>query len=367
MVFGKPRRSGRPRRGRCAPACGRVGSMAGAAALVLLLAAGPAGAQGAVVAENLLPDPQQMARVEAAVDRALEYIQQQQRPNGSWPSSFGSNNGINGICLLAFLGRGHVPGRGPYQDVVDRGVNYILATQQKNGLYLSPNPSTGPMYEHALATLAMVEAYGFIPSVAMRASVRRAVDLIIKSQSPLGGWRYQPVPGSADLSVTVMQIVALRAAMNARLEVPKQTVANALKYVRACAVPAGGFAYQPGGAPGQARTAAGLLSMQLFGAFDDRAVAKGLAYLAKVPFKPTIAYFWYANYYAMQAHFQAGGSHWANWHPKIRTMLLDSQQSDGSWPGYVEEKYNGPARCYSTGLAAMVLEVYMHYLPAYQR
>ena len=164
-----------------------------------------------------------------------------------------------------------------------------------------------------------------------------------------------------------MQVVALRAAMNARLDVPKTTVENALKYVRSCAAPAGGFAYQPGGAPGHARTAAGVLSMQLLGAFDDRAVGQGLDYLAKAGYATSVAYFWYMNYYAMQAHFQAGGSHWANWHPKVRKCLLDSQQPDGSWPGYAEEKYNGPARCYSTGLAAMTLEVYMHYLPAYQR
>ncbi|MBE3132449.1 MAG: terpene cyclase/mutase family protein, partial [Acidobacteria bacterium] len=337
-------------------------------AALAAIAPAPARAQGeSAVAESLLPDPREMARVEASVDRALEYLQQQQRPDGSWPCALGSNNGINAICLLAFLGRGHVPGRGPYQDVVDRGVNYLLATQQKTGLYMSANPSSGPMYEHALATLAMVEAYGFIPSIAMRASVRQAVDLIIKSQSPLGGWRYQPVPGDADLSVTVMQIVALRAAMNARLDVPKPTIDNALKYVRSCAVAAGGFGYQPGGPPTPARSAAGLLSMQLLGAFDDRAVPKGLEYLAKTPFEPGSAYFWYGTYYGMQAHFQAGGSHWANWHPKVRKMLLDNQQPDGSWLGYHEQSQNGPALCYSTGLAAMSLEVYMHYLPAYQR
>ncbi|HUU11714.1 MAG TPA: prenyltransferase/squalene oxidase repeat-containing protein [Phycisphaerae bacterium] len=350
----------RPRR-----AAGRLATALLGAMLVAALAAGPV--RGQPAAEDLLPDPQEMARVEASVDRAIEYLQQQQRPNGSWPCALGSNNGVNAICLLAFLGRGHVPGRGPYRDVVDRGVNYLLATQQPNGLYMSPNPSNGPMYEHALATLALTEAHGFIPSLAMRSSVRKAVDLIIKSQSPLGGWRYQPVPADADLSVTVMQIVALRAAMNARLDVPKETIENALKYVRACASPAGGFGYQPGGPPAPARTAAGLLSMQLLGAFDDRAVAQGLDFLAKANCEPGIAYFWYMTYYAMQAHFQAGGSRWANWHPKVRRTLLENQQPDGSWLGYVEETYNGPARCYSTGLAAMALEVYMHYLPAYQR
>jgi len=337
------------------------------AAVGIVLFAGAARAAPGRAPEDLLPDPREMARVEASVDRALEYLAKQQHADGSWPSHYGKNNGINGICLLAFLGRGHVPGRGPYQDVVDRAVNFLLATQKPNGLYLSPNPSNGPMYEHALATLALVEAYGFIPSLSMRRSVRKAVDLIIKAQSPVGGWRYQPVPGDADLSVTVMQVVALRAAMNARFDVPKETVEKALAFVRKCACPKGGFGYQPGGAAGAARTAAGLLSMQLFGAFDDRAIALGLDYMAKMNYKPGIAYFWYMNYYAMQAMFQAGGRHWATWHPKVRQTLLEVQQPDGSWPGFAEETYNGPARCFSTGLATMCLEVYMHYLPAYQR
>jgi len=349
---------------RC-PVLGAV--CAGLAAAVIFASAGGARAAPTRAPEDLLPDPRQMARVEASVDRALDYLARHQNPDGSWPSQYGKNNGINGICLLAMLGRGHVPGRGPYQDVVDRAVNFILATQKPSGLYMSPNPSSGPMYEHALSTLALVEAYGFIPSLSMRRSVRKAVDLIIKSQSPVGGWRYQPVPSTADLSVTVMQVVALRSAMNARLDVPKDTVEKALGFVRKCACPTGGFAYQPGGAAGAARTAAGLLSMQLFGAFDDRAVGLGLKYMAKLKYQTGIAYFWYMNYYAMQAMFQAGGSHWANWHPQVRQTLLEVQQPDGSWPGFAEEKYNGPARCYSTGLAAMCLEVYMHYLPAYQR
>jgi len=322
------------------------------------------------VGEELLPDPREMARVEASVDRALEYLLRQQRPDGSWPSSYGSNHGVNALCLLAFLGRGHVPGRGPYKAVVDRAVNYILATQQSNGLYRSPNPhGGGPMYEQGLATLAMVEAYGLIPSDQMRDSVQRAINLIVKSQSPLGGWRYQPVPRDADLSVTVMQVVALRAAMNARLEVPKETMDNALKYVKSCAVPGGGFLYQPGhkGGPAPARTAAGILSMQLLGAFDDPMVAKSLDWMAKREYNSAIDYFWYMNYYAMQGHFQAGGEYWTNWHRKVRKFLLETQKPDGSWEGYKEQKVNGPAFCYSTAMGALCLEVYMHYLPAYQR
>jgi hypothetical protein len=320
-----------------------------------------------VADDSLLPDPEMMRRVEASVDRALEYLLTQQLPTGSWPSQFGDNHGINAVCVLAFLGRGHAPGRGPYAPVLDRGLAHILATQNEQGLYHSPNPSHGPMYEHGLATLAVVEAYGFVGTKAMRASAQRAIDLIVKSQAPVGGWRYQPVPNQADLSVTVMQVVALHAAQNARLDVPRETLDRALGYVRACVVPAGGFAYQPGGGPGRARTAAGVLSMQLLGAFDDPAVENGLAWLHKRGYSRGTGHFFYMNYYAMQAHFQAGDKWWDDWHPKVRDLLFEHQREDGSWPGFGDAKYNGPSLCYSTAMAAIALEVYLHYLPAYQR
>ena len=166
----------------------------------------------------------------------------------------GKNNGINAVCVLAFLGRGHVPGRGPYQQVVGRGITFLLATQDSQGVYRSPKPSHGPMYEHALATLAMIEAYGHKPSPTMRTSVQKAVNLIVRAQSDIGGWRYQPVPNDADLSVTVMQVVALRAALNARLHVPSETIDKARLYVKACVVADGGFGYQPGNAANLAQS-----------------------------------------------------------------------------------------------------------------
>ena len=52
--------------------------------------------------------------------------------------------------------------------------------------------------------------YGMDPDPELEKTLRKAVDLITKAQSPSGGWRYQPNPGDQDLSVTVMQIVALR-------------------------------------------------------------------------------------------------------------------------------------------------------------
>lgn len=311
--------------------------------------------------EMLLPDPRETARVEAAIDRALEHLAKQQKPDGSFPSAQ-NYNGVTGLCLLAFLARGHEPGRGPYRLVVDRAIAYLLAQQRDDG-YIPDS-----MYNHALCTLALIEAHGFTPSLDNHRAVQRAVDLIVKAQSPPGGWRYAPQSQDADLSVTVMQIVALRAAQNAGLAVPQTTIDRATAYVLSLADPNGGFGYQsPSATPAQ--SAAGTLSLQLLGQHDHAAATKGITYLNKsaTAIKPGAAWYYYASYYAMQAQFQAGGDDWNNWHPKTRDSLLKTQNENGTWAGYTEDAYNGPAMTYSTSLGALILSVYLHYLPAYQR
>ena len=339
-----------------------------AAALTTILVLGtPAVSHG----DTFDPEDRALVRVEAAVDRALEYLAGRQDASGSWPQGVSGkpNTGVDALCLLAFMGRGHVPGRGPYEETVGRAVDGLRRSADKNGLLVHPGGhSHGPMYEHALATLALIEASGWMTDGTLRETCRDAVEVIVNAQNREGGWRYQPQPRDADLSVTVMQVVALRAAQNARLAVPEETLEQAIRYVKRCARPDGGFSYQPGQGAKDAQSAAGALCLQLLGTFDDPDVGRALEALQKRAYKPEMdQYFHYMNYYAMQAHFQAGEQAWSTWHPRVRDLLLESQAADGSWPGWQEERLNGPAKCYSTAMGSIPLEVYMHYLPAYQR
>jgi len=340
-------------------------------ALAFLVAMGLGAAVRPVPAETPDADGRDLARVEAAVDRALEYLAAKQRPDGSWPQGLSAkpNTGIDALCTLAFMGRGHVPGRGPYAKTVGQAIDGLLASRQKSGLLChAGGNSHGPMYEHALASLALIEASGWVTAPEMRQTCSDAVALIVAAQNKEGGWRYQPQPRDADLSVTVMQVVALRAAQNARLAVPEKTLKEAIAYVQKCSRPEGGFGYQPGSGVKNAQSAAGALCLQLLGRFDDPAVARALSSLQGKKYAPQMdQYFHYMNYYSMQAHFQAGEEAWAAWHPRVRAQLLETQSADGSWPGWGEERLNGPAKCYSTAMGAITLEVYMHYLPAYQR
>jgi hypothetical protein len=81
--------------------------------------------------------------------------------------------------------------------------------------------------------------------------------------------------------------------------------------------------------------------------------------------------FYYFPYSAIQAQYQTGGESWNAWHPKIRELLFSRQNGDGSWDvpeGTAEQSGTvGPNKVYWTAMASLILEIYMHDLPAYQR
>ena len=327
-------------------------------------------ASGKSSSAELLTETEVVNRVRGSVTKSLEYLAIQQRPDGAWDG----NNAPNALALLAFMGAGHVPGRGPYRDVLEKGKRFILRTQNEQGVFVPQrNAGSGPMYQQGLATLAMAELYGMDPDPELETKLRKAVDLLIRCQSPKGGWRYQPNPSDQDLSVTVMQIMALRAANNAEIPVPAATIEKAVNYVRSCADPKGGYGYQ-GPSRKPPTSAAGIVSLQLLGYYDDPTVSKGLEYLSTLPVEwgtgGSITYWYYFHYYAIQANYQAGGQRWADWHPRIRELLLEKQNDDGSWdlPGGSEgANVVGVNKVYWTSMATLVLEIYMHFLPAYQR
>src|SRR5262249_4334274 len=157
--------------------------------------------------------------------------------------------------------------------------------------------------------------------------------------------------------------VALRAANNAEIPVPTETLQKAVKYVRSCGAPTGGYGYAGPGA-GPQTSAAGALSLQLLGQGDDPNIPRTLAYLQTIPVTWGTGgpqYFYYFHYYAIQAHYQFGGKEWNEWHPKVRELLLKHQNPDGSWDvpaGTAEANLVTPDnKVYSTALATLVLNI----------
>jgi hypothetical protein len=277
------------------------------------------------------------------------------------------------------MSAGHQPNRGAYGRVVTDALRFVLSKENvgggEPGFLHNPGASPhGPMYGHGFATLFLAEVSGMVHDRALRLEVRdklrKAVSLILKSQNREGGWRYTPQSTDADLSVTICQIMALRAARNAGVAVPKSQVDRCVEYVKACQDRrAGWFRYMKqggggGGAQGFARTAAGVVALYSAGIYKGPEVEAGLRFL--MGSKRTgwggrrdIHYF-YGHYYAVQAMWTAGGTYWSEWYPAIRDELLNSQGPDGSWLDQICSHYG-------TAMACIILQVPNNYLPILQK
>jgi len=226
--------------------------------------------------------------VTRAVDRGLEYLRRRQEPDGSWISPrYEKNTAIVSLALLSFLARGHLPGRGPYGDVLERGIAWILASE-KNGLLHRGSPlDTESMYSHGIATLLLGQVLGIVDETDPRFREvvrvhRRAVGIILRAQSvpkdryAIGGWRYQPGSTDSDISVTGWQILALRAAEECGVEIPAENIALAVGYIRRSALPNGAFRYTPFTNDSTlGRTGTGVLVLELHTEHHSREALEG--------------------------------------------------------------------------------------------
>jgi prenyltransferase beta subunit len=339
-----------------------------AAALLALVAAPPAPSPAqtdgkteskAAPEDKVKMDPE----TKRAVEAALKFLAKDQAPDGSW-----GNTAITGFTLLAFMANGHLPNQGDYGKVVSAGVRHLLACAREDGYVVGPRG--GNMYCHGMAALALTQVYGMTGDADVKKATKKAIDLIIKTQNSEGGWRYDPSPTGADISVTIMQVMALRGAKDAGLQVPDKVMADSLKYINRCHDKrTGSYRYMPssGGGVGQgyARTAAGVCVLQLCGEYEAESIKTSVEFLERNG--DDRGHYWYGHYYAAHALNQVGGEVWEKYYKRMRDRLLAAgyQQANGSWYDQTREAAYGPA--YQTAIAVLILSVPTHYLPIYQK
>jgi hypothetical protein len=325
------------------------------------------------------------AEADRAIERGLEYLNARRHRDGSFGTNlYYGNVAVSSLAGLAFMAAGNQAGRGPYGRVVTDALRYVLSQENvahnKPGFLYNPHATPhGPMYGHGFGTLFLAEACGMVHEPAalrdeVRAKLSLAVKVILESQNVEGGWRYNPEPRDADLSVTVCQIMALRAAHNAGIAVPRSKVDACINYVKQCQDHSEGlFRYmKQGGVLGHAfaRTAAGVAALFSAGLYKGPEVEAGLRYLKNrcMPGenfsfrdhqRPDMHYF-YGHYYAVQAMWTAGGAYWAEWYPAIRNELVGMQTGDGSW-------WDQICPHYATAMACLILQVPNNYLPIMQK
>lgn len=336
-----------------------------------------------------------------AVESGLAWLAQQQNEDGSWTARVGyklnedyeytkadrGHVGVTALAAMAFLAGGHLPGRGEYGRVVERALDFVLAAVNDDG-YITAG--TTRMYSHAFATLFLAEIYGMTHRDDVRNKLQKAVDFIVKSQNAEGGWRYEPYAVESDMSIVVCQVLALRAARNIGIRVPRSTVDRAARYVVDSAVttdtysglghPSWHYRNEPGSFRYQrdvhsrssfSLTAAGVTALHGLGIYSDDAGRRGIEHLQASLHGFNSRYgvrqqghyfFWYGHYYAVQAMYTMGSPYWEPYFREVRQVLIDLQRPNGSWPNGT-----GPGEAFSTAVAVLILEIPYRFLPIFQR
>ena len=305
----------------------------------------------------------------ATVERGLAWLASRQTREGGFSGmqGFGYSNNVAMTALagLAFMEAGDLPGRGKHGKETQRCLDFILQNCQDSGLIAS-DASQGPMYGHGFATLFLGEIYGMTGDDTVKEKLQRAIKLIERTQNPEGGWRYQPAPYDADISVTICEVMALRAARDAGIKVSRDVIEKSIQYVLKCQNQDGGFSYMAGqggfGGSGFPRSAAGCCALYYAGVFEGDKLKKGLDYVVK--YAPGAGgnprnegHYFYGYYYATQAMFLAGGEYWSTFYPAIRDELIRSQITD-HWQGDFSEDY-------ATAMALIILQMPNRYLPVF--
>ena len=321
---------------------------------------------------------------EAAVERALEWIIRHQFDDGGWRLQFHDGpcngrcgdegqmetpNGATSLALLALMGAGYSSEKGPYQEEVAAGINFLLARMKSTNHGGSFREGERSMYAHGLATMALSEAFAMTQKSELTGPIVDAVKYIETAQHSRGGWRYQ-VGYSGDMLVTGWQLLALKSAQHAGFKVDAEVLRKVDRFVDSLATSRPGlYRYGPersGEEP--ASSAVGMLMKMYLGQRRDhpdlREGALGLS--DEGPSADNIYY----NYYATLVLHHRRGQYWEKWNADMRDFLIAQQvqtgHEAGSW--HFEDRLGTGrqgGRLYSTAMAAMTLEVYYRFLPLY--
>lgn len=326
---------------------------------------------------------------EAAVARALRWMALHQHTDGSWSldrfhragdcdgrcqgrGSMGSDEGATALVLQAMLGAGQTHRTGMYRNSVSHGLQYLIAAQRRNGSLAADSSRNAGMYAHALATIALADAYALTGDEMLRDPAQRAVNFLIAAQHHAGGWRYQP-GDRGDLSVTGWQLMALHSARAAGLRVETSALMRAhdfLDQVRTDRI-GSTYAYLPDHRASPAMTAEGLLSRIYLGwKQSEPGLRRGVRELARrypVNIHEPNIYYWY---YATQLFHHWGGREWREWNEAMADALVTTQvrtgHAAGSWDPNTPHGGQG-GRLYMTVMATCTLEVYYRHAPLFRK
>ena len=355
---------------------------------------------------NELPEvlnDRQLKQLVTAVDRGLASLKGFQREDGSFPTVAYGQPAVTALAVMAYLSRGHLPREGPYGEVIEKAINYVLSQQKKSGMFSHMeidyaklnvratfdddfDDMAAQSYSHAICMLMLGEVYGLTAekeSFRIRSAIDKGLkfsiqlwDIRAKRKEDNGGFRYtRPYKSAADsdVSVTGWHAASLRSIRNAGFDVPQSVMDRIAAYLIRNQNDDGGFGYVATHRSTFTMTAAATLCLALGGKHGSPETLRAATFLSRFrstdpqAFADTSNRYWpyYGCYYLTQASIQLGGQLWVTCMGECSRYLLNKQSTSGLWPPDGGDRSYGP--CYATSMAIIALTPVLQILPIYQR
>lgn len=333
---------------------------------------------------NTLYDPD--GRYRKIVEKALGYLKRSQTRTGMWSASMREHDvGVTGLALMAYLAHGNTGSKGPYRETVRKGLEALQELQDVNGRI---GPAVGNyMYNHAIATIALLEAYLLERGRdrELRVQCLGALQYLVSTQNALGGWRYKAGDTAGDISVTAWVIQALRTGAEAGFrETVSRSIVRAHKFILSLRTEDGRYRYIAGKPESPerledatfwtTRTAMGMFSeilsqLALEASDRKRLASQADRILEQQLFYPPKNESGRRNndlcrlYYTGLVMYQLQGGRFGAWWGRVAPELAALQEQDGAFPEQFDRWSGYGGRNYSTALSALVLQSYHRFPP----
>ncbi len=299
-----------------------------------------------------------------ARSEGLAWLAAAQEPDGSWaPGRWGGQErhavALTGAALLAFL-EDDAAAR-TYAGAVGKAAQALLRAQGGAGRFGPPGEQA--LYNHGIATAALLSLYAHSGNPALRSPLGRAVTHICAAERADGGWGYDP--GGADpanAALTVWQVHALARATDAGWEEARAPLERGLAWMRGLVDGQGRLGYRASGDfPCGHET---LTAMGAFGLAGPSLTAAerarwgdSLRAISVSQGREVDYYRWFFLTRALPAVEENAGAS-RPWVAELQKMLVDAQVREGPLAGSWEPADRWSAaggRVFATAFAALAL------------
>lgn len=316
---------------------------------------------------------------EDAVQDGLNWLARHQADDGHWSDQrkcerndscsslqYTAEIAETGLAILAFqAGGNYYFNDQKYSDHVKKGLDWLVGHQGADGRLFGPQHT---WYQHGIGTFALAEACAValandeVPEPRYRIAAERAIKFMEKHQYRQGGWQYSlDSQGIGDTSVTGWQILALKSALEAKIEVSSKTMDRVRKFFVTCGDPkTGRTGYMSRGLGTDLTTAVGLVVQEFIVKKPKSPFALKAAAALRKRAREGIGQTgdFYTLYNATLAMFLARGDAWDEWNDNVRDAIVKRQIKKGCERG---SWYHNYSRTLDTAWAVLTLEVYYRY------